>query len=213
MKVAIIPGIHPPQITHSFIQSFNPLLNQAWVVPGDDVPVYSPQHVFTFLNQHYFQANGVLSDNGNTPQSLVFIGFSAGVVGSIGTARQCRSLGITVGARLAFDGWGVPLDGDFPIYRVSHDRWTHWSSCGFGRCDDGFYANPSVEHLDLWRSPHTTVGIRTSGIRDSGDQYHSQQSGSGLTPSGQPRSQPARSQQPETAATFVRSLLQRYDKP
>lgn len=191
MKVVVVPGIHSSQITHSFLQSLHPLLNQAWVVPSDDIPAYSPQHVFTYLHQHYFLVHGGASDGDTNLEPLVFIGFSAGVVGSIGVARQCRSLGIPVKALIAFDGWGVPLYGDFPIYRVSHDRWTHWSSCGLGRCDGGFYANPSVEHLELWRSPHTASGIRT----------YSQQL----------RDQPNHSQQPETAATFVRSLLQHYD--
>ncbi|NJK53546.1 MAG: hypothetical protein HC936_13370 [Leptolyngbyaceae cyanobacterium SU_3_3] len=56
------------------------------------------------------------------------------------------------------DGWGVPLGGDFPIYRVSHDRFTHWSSAWWVAGLDSFYADPAVAHLDLWRSPQTVQG-------------------------------------------------------
>ena len=55
-------------------------------------------------------------------------------------------------ALIAFDGWGVPLVGNFPIYRISHDQFTHWSSELLGKGDKSFYADPPVEHLDLWRS-------------------------------------------------------------
>lgn len=58
----------------------------------------------------------------------------------------------------AIDGWGVPLVGDFPIHRLSHDWFTYESSKLLGAGLDSFYADPTVEHLDIWRSPQTTHG-------------------------------------------------------
>ncbi|WP_421656938.1 hypothetical protein [Leptothermofonsia sp. ETS-13] len=88
----------------------------------------------------------------------MFIGFSAGVAGAIGAAWGWQWWGGKVKALIALDGWGVPLVGNFPIHRVSHDYFTHWSSALLGAGEDSFYAEPGVEHLDLWRSPHTASG-------------------------------------------------------
>lgn len=73
-------------------------------------------------------------------------------------ARSWQQSGGTIKALIALDGWGVPLYGDFPIHRLSHDHFTHWSSKLLGAGLDGFYADPPVEHLELWRSPQTTQG-------------------------------------------------------
>ena len=196
MNIVVVPGIHSPTLNYQFIQAIQPLLEEAWVVPGQSVPVYSPQHVFTFLHGQWEQRASDSPKTGHDAPSVLFIGFSAGVVGSIGAARQWQARGGGVRALIAFDGWGVPLYGNFPIHRVSHDGWTHWSSGYWGNTQDGFYAEPPVAHLDLWRSPHTAAGIRTD----------SQQ----LTNRPLPDSKLSNAQQPETAATFVRSLLERY---
>jgi hypothetical protein len=94
----------------------------------------------------------------SSKRSLVFLSFSAGVVGAIGAARTWQRLGGDVKAFIAVDGWGVPLRDEFPLYRVSHDLWTHWSSALLGNGEVSFYADPAVAHLDLWRSPQTTRG-------------------------------------------------------
>lgn len=94
----------------------------------------------------------------NEIEPVLFIGFSAGVVGAIGAAWSWQFLGGRVKAFIALDGWGVPLWGDFPIHRLSHDRFTHWSSAMLGSGADNFYAEPPVEHLDLWRSPQNSLG-------------------------------------------------------
>lgn len=67
-------------------------------------------------------------------------------------------MGGQIKALIALDGWGVPLGGNFPIYRLSHDSFTHWSSALLGGGTESFYADPPVEHLELWRSPQTTKG-------------------------------------------------------
>jgi len=68
---------------------------------------------------------------------LVFISFSAGVVGAIGAAWGWQLLG-GVWAFIAIDGWGVAAFGNFPIYRLSHDYFTHWSSALLGSGEDSF---------------------------------------------------------------------------
>lgn len=120
------------------------------------------------------------------PQPSIFIGFSAGVVGAIGAAWGLQAHSQSVRAAIAFDGWGVPLYGNFPIHRISHDFFTHWSSSLLGSGDEGFYADPPVDHLALWSAPDAAWGWR-------------------VPPPGS-RSQPSRT----TAADFLSALLRRY---
>lgn len=172
LNLLICPGIHPPDLTQSFLSQVQGQLRQptnpanfnsaifSWHVLPEHLPPYSPQRV-----SEYFEATLSREDKGNP---VVWIAFSAGVVGAIATARTwqrqtptpsgptaaCRTV-----ALIAFDGWGVPLAGDFPIDRFSHDRFTaqtsEWPQQSAGR----FYAEPAVEHLDLWRSPQTVKGL------------------------------------------------------
>jgi hypothetical protein len=168
MTVVICPGIHQPELTESFLKELqvaraarNPLIptqqsrfdsslnypKNLLIFPAQRLPVYSAIHVREFLGQHCSMAF-----------PLVMICFSAGVVGGIGAAWGWQQAGGTIKAFMALDGWGVPLYGDFPIHRLSHDRFTHWSSQLLGAGIDSFYADPSVEHLELWRSPQMAHG-------------------------------------------------------
>jgi len=102
-----------------------------------------------------------------------------------------------VKAVIAFDGWGVPLLGNFPIHRISHDRFTDWSSTLWGRNDSSFYAEPDVAHLDLWRSPQTAQGWTNEAL-DSAPTAR-------LAGGGQ-------KQYSTTAAQFLKHLLIQYQE-
>jgi hypothetical protein len=152
MNIIVCPGIHAPGLTQSCLQDLQHELCQDeltnWLVfPTEDYPAYSPVHLLEFLHQHLDQ-----------PTPLIFLSYSAGVVAAIGTAWLWQRQGGIVKAVIALDGWGVPLGGDFPIHRLSHDYFTHWSSKLLGAGKDSFYADPEVQHLDLWGSPRTTWG-------------------------------------------------------
>jgi len=54
--------------------------------------------------------------------------------GSLGVA----AIGGHVKAFVLLDGWGVPLVGNFPIHRLSHDYFTQ-SSAVLGSGNDSFY--------------------------------------------------------------------------
>ncbi len=164
MHLVICPGFHSQALTTAFLkQGLAPSIGAQMpilVVPTYTVPPYSGWHILDFLRQS-------LSTETSAPwltTSLIFIGFSAGVAGAIGAAWGWRSLGGQVKTLIALDGWGVPLYGDFPIHRISHDYFTHWSSAMLGVGDDYFYADPPVGHLDVWRSPDTTRGYAVSAI-------------------------------------------------
>ncbi|NET07941.1 MAG: hypothetical protein F6K16_25195 [Symploca sp. SIO2B6] len=157
MNIIICPGIHKPELTQNFLETLqsNNSLNasnyctqKVLVFPIQDYPAYSAVHILEFL-QHY-------PISLQTP--LVFISFSAGVVGAIGAAWGWQLLGGKVKALIAIDGWGVPLAGDFHIHRLSHDYFTHWSSALLGAGEDSFYAEPTIEHLDLWQKPDLCKG-------------------------------------------------------
>jgi hypothetical protein len=127
------------------------------ILPTESYPAYSPGHVIDFLQQqlkHPFQSFPF--PHAGVP--LVFISYSAGVVGAIAAALIWHNWGGTVKAFIALDGWGVPLYAPFPIHRVSHDYFTEWSSACLGAGEVGFYADPAVEHLEVWRAPHQVTG-------------------------------------------------------
>jgi pimeloyl-ACP methyl ester carboxylesterase len=184
MTIVLCPGIHAPTVS----QSFSTQLQQSWtnsftevpfpepclIFPTERYPAYSALHILWFLRQHLVP----LSD------PLILIGFSAGVVGAISTAWVWQSWGGRVSALIALDGWGVPLYGNFPIYRMSHDAFTHWSSAWLGSGESCFYADPPVGHLELWRSPQTIRGWEISAFS-----HHTRQE--------------------TTAATFLTALIQR----
>ncbi|MEA5533436.1 hypothetical protein [Crocosphaera sp. XPORK-15E] len=144
----ICPGIHEQELTNQFIKNALNKSDNLLVFPTDKYPAYSGFHILQFIQENCK----------NTSQELMIISFSAGVVGAINAAWGWQLKGGTIKGLIAFDGWGVPLIGKFPIYRVSHDEFTHWSSEILGTGNLSFYADPSVEHLDLWRFPHRVKG-------------------------------------------------------
>jgi hypothetical protein len=191
LSLLICPGIHDPALTECFwaslrsqiqhdVPSHKPL--HPLILPIQDYPVYSPRHILQYLNQQLEQSESPL----HLDSSLVFISFSAGVVGAIGAARHWHAQH-HVKALIALDGWGVPLAEQFPIHRLSHDYFTHWSSALLGTGALNFYADPPVEHLDLWRSPHRVQGWQVSATAIT-------------------------EQQPTVVARFLIKLLQSYDE-
>ncbi|MGH1392783.1 MAG: hypothetical protein ACRAVC_01925 [Trichormus sp.] len=181
MTIIICPGIHETQLTESFISgclytgsnhsmsqnrdqqvlsdhegksialpldSYTPTPDLL-VVPVEGISALSGLHICQFMHDR-------LHNRLKSP--VMFISFSAGVVGAIAAATQWQMMGGNVKAFIAIDGWGVPLWGNFPIHRLSHDYFTHWSSLLLGSGQDNFYADPPVDHLIMWRSPENVPG-------------------------------------------------------
>ncbi|BAY96886.1 hypothetical protein NIES37_08230 [Tolypothrix tenuis PCC 7101] len=199
MDIIICPGIHEPELTESFISGcFNLNCDRAALHPrGDRKLAQNPAHnILIFPEQGVLTVSpfkilqflhNCLKDRLQSP--VFFISFSAGVVGAIIAARLWQLLGGTVTAFIAVDGWGVPLWGDFPIHRMSHDYFTHWSSSLLGSGHNNFYAEPAVDHLSLWRSPQTVQGVLTDqslGLYQNSDRL--------------------------SASDFVHLLLKRYEE-
>ena len=144
MTIIICPGIHPPELTEQFISTIqHKITADLLVLPTERYLPYSAIAVYQWLTKQ----------NLSLTEPLSFISFSAGVVGSFGAAWAWQLQGGKINSFIAVDGWGMPLFANFPIYRVSHDRFTHWSSAILGG-GKGFYADPEVEHLEIWRSPN-----------------------------------------------------------
>jgi hypothetical protein len=147
--IIICPGIHPPELTDRFLEEFQTKIAQDYLVlPTAQYLPYSSIAVYQWLAQQGLSKT----------EPLAFIAFSAGVVGAFGAAIAWQLQGGQIERLIAIDGWGMPLVANFPIFRVSHDYFTHWSSCLLGGGAAGFYAEPGVEHLELWRSPGTSWG-------------------------------------------------------
>ena len=160
-KIAIIPGIHSAMLTTSFVGDMQNILNQSncLILPTEQYTPYNALAIEQWLKKYY-----------PSPQDapgLSFISFSAGVVGSIIAANKWQVQGGKIDSFVAFDGWGMPLIGNFPLYRVSHDRFTHYTSAILGGGKQGFFADPEVEHLAIWRSPTSCWGwqVLGSGLR------------------------------------------------
>jgi len=160
-SIIICPGIHEPALTENFISGGLKIYSQSQEkavnilkVPTDGFSALSGFHILQVLG---VDAEPLVARHG-TKSPVIFISFSAGVVGAIAAAYSWQMLGGDVKAFIAIDGWGVPLWGSFPIHRMSHDYLTHWSSKILGSGEDNFYADPSVEHLSMWRSPQTIQG-------------------------------------------------------
>lgn len=154
MKVIICPGIHETQLTEGFLNSIFRFEEEflfdknrdLLVFPTAKERAYSPIDIYQWLS------------SSTTLVNVLFICFSAGVVGGFGAATALQLQGVKIQAFVAIDGWGVPLLADFPIYRLSHDYFTHWSSAFLGAGKDNFYCDPPVPHLTLWESPETCEG-------------------------------------------------------
>ena len=146
MTIIICPGIHPPELTEQFTREIRHKITADLLVLGSET--YSP---YSAIAVYQWLTKQNLSQN----EPLSFISFSAGVVGSFGAALAWQLQGGKIAHFIAVDGWGMPLAANFPIYRVSHDYFTHWSSSILGKGQQGFYADPEIEHLEIWRSPNT----------------------------------------------------------
>jgi hypothetical protein len=158
MSIVICPGIHEPSLTENFISkclfSASESLEaekhgKILIFPGHGLLALSSLHILHFLSHG-------LQDDPKSP--IILISFSAGVLGAMGAACAWQILGGKIKAFIAIDGWGVPLWGDFPIHRLSHDYFTHWSSSLLGGGHRNFYAEPPVEHLSMWRWPELVKG-------------------------------------------------------
>ena len=163
-EAIVCPGIHHPNLTDDFMQNLRKnsdrLDDYNWsILPTRYYKPYSPMDIYQWLETKYSAPADTLP--------LIFICFSAGVVGGFGAALWWQQNGGQVKAFFALDGWGMPIVADFPVYRLSHDYFTHWSSALLGTGNDSFYADPAVDHLDLWRSPETTMGwwVKSPGMK------------------------------------------------
>ena len=151
MPIIICPGVHSPELTDRFVQSICERIEADYLIlPTAEHPPYNAIAVYQWLERQQLSKT----------QALSFIAFSAGVVGGIGAAMAWQLRGGNVRSFVALDGWGMPLGGNFSRYRVSHDAFTHWSSSILGAGAEGFYADPEVDHLELWRSPELCRGWR-----------------------------------------------------
>ncbi len=160
MTIIICSGIHKPDLTLEFIDGMRRAgagLTDRAIVPIDYNPPLFPPAFFFYLKRHHSLL---------TP--LTIISFSAGVPGAVAGANLWRASGGKIKALIAFDGWGVPLFGDFPLYRVSHDYFTHYTSLISGGGGINFYAEPAISHLDLWRFPDRSRGWK---VTPSGKSY------------------------------------------
>lgn len=149
MHLLICPGYHSPDLTHDFLQVLLRRVtpDRLWVLPIGAAP-----GGLLWLSRH----------GPPNQQPLNVIAFSAGVVAAYPLVMKWQTQG-GKSRFITIDGWGMPLPGNLSIYRMSHDRWTH-STTYFPTPRESkgyFYADPAVEHLEIWQSPQKTRGMGT----------------------------------------------------
>ena len=157
MNVVISPGMHEAGLTTSFLSGLSELNPDIFSCSSSvKILVYSGEGLKTLSSFHllYFLFEKI--EDMKSP--VVFIGFSAGVIGALQGAYLWQILGGRVKAFIAIDGWGVPLVGNFPIHTISHDYFTHMSLLKLDHGNNNFYAQPAVDHLEIWRSPQSVRG-------------------------------------------------------
>ena len=162
MSIFICPGFHLPQLTQSFLQELS--LSNSNSILSVNIRIFKSENYTALSAIHILQ--DLIKAYGQPHQAtpVLFISFSAGVLGALGAAWGWELLGGKVKAVIAIDGWGVPLMGNFPIHRLSHDYFTHQTSIVINRPEDSFYADPEATHLQMWRSPSTVRGWATSAV-------------------------------------------------
>ena len=170
-RVLICPGFHPPALTAQFVRSvfgsgaagFTPssssldLVQQASNLDSCDrlcplvVEAFcaNPVAIFDWMSRTLGPPE--------TVDPILAVGFSGGVVGIAGALTLWQQQGGQVAKLIAIDGWGMPLFG-LPVCRVSHDWFTHWSTLPLGAGKVNFYADPPVEHLQMWACPDQVLG-------------------------------------------------------
>ncbi len=145
--LVVIPGVGG-----AGTEAFREALGYPSLCLEPEAPPYSFQNVRRLLERT------------STPE-IVVIAFSAGVVGAVGalTKGWLQQAGLKVEALIALDGWLVPLVKSFPVYRLSHDRFTHQTSRPLGMGTTNFWADPQVPHRFLWSSPGAVKGWQVTG--------------------------------------------------
>lgn len=154
MMIIVCPGIHSPHWTQAWLkqlaQAAPEVIPTLHIAPVAPLGAWSPYQV----------RQGLEAAIAPPPTSLIFIAFSAGCVAAAALAHHCHHRGYAVRAVIAWDGWGVPLAGPFPVHRLSHDVFTHRTS-GSAPSLGHFYSDPPVSHGHLWQSPATVPGWQT----------------------------------------------------
>ncbi|NJK99545.1 MAG: hypothetical protein HC910_02895 [Spirulinaceae cyanobacterium SM2_1_0] len=150
VALVLCSGYHPAAFTGEFVRGLGLAPQRLMIFPTEEQSPHSGSALYDCLCDR-------LALPAQAPP-LLFIAFSAGVVAAVAGSQLWQQRGGRVAALIAVDGWGVPDLGATPLYRLSHDHFTHWSSALLGAGAAGFWAEPAVEHLQLWRSPQTISG-------------------------------------------------------
>lgn len=165
MVTILCPGYHSPTLTTDFLNRLYPdwrsreNSGSLLIYPTPDYPAHDALKIIDFL-QHSLTNQPNIKDI-----PLTFIGFSAGAVGAMGAAWLWQRSRGHVKGLIALDGWGMPVLGRFPVYRLSHDYFTHWSSAVLGKGIESFWADPAVDHLELWRSRSVPLDVSPDTVK------------------------------------------------
>ena len=143
-RLLVIPGVVPQEATDRFVQQLG--VSGICCVPVSVAP-FNPWSIEQFTQTQDLDTN------------LVVIAYSAGCVGALGWIPLWHRQKKAIKALIAIDGWPIPFWGKFPIYRVSHDLYTHRTTLYLGAGREQFYCDPAVEHRNLWAYPEASWGL------------------------------------------------------
>ncbi len=183
-QIIVCPGSHPPAWTEQWRQALTAIAPEltTTLAISPATPPWAGHPLRQWLMALLAEASTPPLGNPTQPPSdqplgqpptvqplIYMVAFSAGCVAAEAIAHYAPHGGYRIGAIFAWDGWGVPLVGPFPVHRLSHDGFTHYTSYRpGGKRGDGprpalghrphFYADPTVPHHQLWQAPHQVQG-------------------------------------------------------
>uniref|UniRef100_A0ACD5GPK4 Uncharacterized protein n=1 Tax=Desertifilum tharense IPPAS B-1220 TaxID=1781255 RepID=A0ACD5GPK4_9CYAN len=108
LTLVICPGIHDRLLTEQFVEGL-----RLGEMPGLKVVTFPASGIGAVSSADISQFLWRQVGDPWRSSELLFISFSAGVVGAIGAAWAWQGFGGKVKAFIAIDGWGVPLVGFF----------------------------------------------------------------------------------------------------
>lgn len=148
LNIELFEGFHDPFLTEGFVES----LVTVWEQNAIGAPIQ-----LRFTTHSLRDACSKVHSIETQSDFVLVVGFSAGVISAAIATSILSARNKPPVAFIAVDGWGVPLQAPCPIYRFSHDVFTHVSSQILGGHGQ-FFADPPVSHLQMWANPQQVNG-------------------------------------------------------
>lgn len=160
LKLRVFSGFHDPNLDSRFLANFLSAweTTQLQDIITLEISLYAIGDWLQPSVTHDTKVNHDHPERHHGVEGTIFLGFSAGCMRAALASQLYQATKKPVLGLIAVDGWGLPLiHTQIPIYRLSHDLFTHNSSMVLGG-KGVFFADPPVPHLSIWEYPDCVSG-------------------------------------------------------